>query len=481
MYTDNSKSVTASQVGSKTWNECFLEMVQGLSLRKGRDGNHKGKCPVHGGKSGTSFSTKIGYSGKILLHCWNDCTYRAIYEQLAGDGWLPLKNFETPEIVKQITTAVNALNWIGRGRASERSVLQAHIDIARNCGDDTFYASERDVAVRAKVSRRTVRPAEKWLERDGWLERVESATNNGIPALWRLRLPDAYSEKETKTTAIKTAHTNSPLREELRMGIHDRSCFSMSHAELFRNGRGLGKTCGKVYGAILPGPITSADLAKVLGYGDKRSVQIQIKRLAAHSMVVTIGFARVGLRGENAPLWWFGPKSEFDVAAELGLLGETQRQHDGYVEERIDYQRRCKFREQQAQWLPDGSAVDLATGEALINADGTRIRTIPTSEAPSGYVAAGLHDGDVFAHFLMRIGGREIEQDGKNIIIPSKNSLDSGGRPNSNKQAQQLHMEADELGKERDWLDREWRLDREEIKDERRRKQEAIALFRKSA
>lgn len=471
MFKQNSNFAGDSQVGSKTWNEYFLEMVQGLSLRKGRNGNYKRKCPVHGGKSDTSFSTKIGYSGKILLYCWSGCTYRAIYEQLAGDGWLPLKNFETPEIVKQIATAVNALNWIGLGKASERAVLMAYLAIARNCGDDTFYASERELALRSKLnSRQTVGLAEKRLARDGWLEKVEGATNNGLPALWRLCLPDAYSEKETKTTAIKNGHTNSPLREELRMAIHDRSCFSMSHAELFRNGRGLGKTAGKIYGAILGlGPITSADLAKVLGYGDKRSVQIQIKRLAAHSMVVTIGFARVGLRGENAPLWWFGPKSEFDVAAELGLLGETQRQHARHADERLSYSMIRKVKAGEAEWTENG-IVDRATGEVSIYRTGTNA----TTDAPSGYVAANANDTDAIARFLLEIGGRE--QNGR-IVAPEIDSVKANRADLAT-----WHMEPDKLARERERINREWedrKAEQERLENEKRQAKEVAALHRK--
>jgi DNA-binding MarR family transcriptional regulator len=383
--------------------------LQAISCFYGLSSKGRGECPVHGGKSGTSFSVSVGRNGNLLLRCFDDCTYRSIYDQIADDGLLPARTWDIPEEVREVELATKAASWVGRGKATEQAVLLAHIALARNCCRNPYGAAVRETAERAKVQQPiTVSRAQKRLEHAGWLEKVESArVKDGIAAVWRLCLPH---------NPVRSSVTHSPFpNKERRMCYLDRTPFSMAHAELFRYGAGLSRTAGGVYGGILGlGPITARQLAKHLGYKAKRSVELIIKRLASHGLIAP--YAKGYPSG--AVFWWFGPKSEFEVAAELGLLGETQRQHDRHAEQREARRMQLKLRDPKiAKVMPDSSVVDVTTGELLIDSNGNPGNTAPRSEAPSGYVAVGRDGTGAIAQFLKKLGGREIEINGRKALV----------------------------------------------------------------
>src|SRR5688500_6824450 len=55
------------------------EIIERYQLKPGKDGKHKGFCPVHGGKSGTSFAVSLDHRG-IGLKCWGGCTVDELVE-----------------------------------------------------------------------------------------------------------------------------------------------------------------------------------------------------------------------------------------------------------------------------------------------------------------------------------------------------------------------------------------------------------------
>jgi hypothetical protein len=100
-------------------------------LRRSGDG-FRGPCPIHGGRSGRSFAVRTGSKVDLLLLCFSRsprCSYSALYDKLAADGLLPPRGI--PESVTKVERAANAAQWVGRGKATERAVLLAHITIAK--------------------------------------------------------------------------------------------------------------------------------------------------------------------------------------------------------------------------------------------------------------------------------------------------------------------------------------------------------------
>jgi len=376
-------------------------------MRADRCGGFNGSCPVHGGRSGKFFSLKVSDSGKLLLHCFNGCTYRELYESLVERDLLPAKAFEIPEIVMAVSAAAQTHKWAGRTGSTDLVVLLAHITIAKRCNSDTYGASVRELAEIAKIGIYTVSSANRRLEKAGWL--VPEEKNWDKATIWRLQVPHGERVREQIDT----------LR--ISMGLENVSTYShpisMSHAEAFRHRRGLGKTAGRVYGAVLGEfrPITAYDVAAALGL-NKRSVEIALNRLRVHSMMRRVGRDR----RTKAIYWWLGPKNEFDVARELELSGETERQHKRHAEQRAAFQIHTGLKRGSARMADDGSIVDEETGEVLLDARGNRPGSSgkPT-EAPSGYVEIGDSDDlDAAERFLVRLGGRVTEKDGRRIVEP---------------------------------------------------------------
>lgn len=64
------------------------EIAQRAGARPYRDG-FRGPCPVHHGKSGTSFSVHQGEGGRVLLRCWRGCSTTDILGAL-GLRWADL-------------------------------------------------------------------------------------------------------------------------------------------------------------------------------------------------------------------------------------------------------------------------------------------------------------------------------------------------------------------------------------------------------
>jgi primase-polymerase (primpol)-like protein len=345
---------------------------------------------------------------------WNRDDYRkqtinkaiaiaGVYKPSRDDGLAPAKSWEVPEEVREVEKAANAARWIGRGKATERAVLFAHIAIPKSCCLNPYGASVREIAERSKKQQLiTVVRAHRRLEVAGWLEVVERHKGER-PTVWRLRVP-----KEGGGSKVTQSSPPTVYEECVKL---DPPLPSMSHAEVFRYGRGLGEAARPIFSAVFHcGPITAARIAKKLGYSDKRSVKVHLKRMEKLGLVARFG---IGDRS-RAVFWCLGPKNEFDLADERRLSGETQRQHHRHAEEREGWRIGRKLQNPKtATFMSDGSAVDATTGEILIDRMGYRVGTTPESEAPSGYVAVTPDESgaDAMQRFLKKLGGR-VTQDG---------------------------------------------------------------------
>ena len=333
------------------------ELAKRLKLYRYRNG-YRGACPVHPSKSRNSLSIAPGNEKSIILmHCFSGCSYREIYEQIASEhpDILPPKNFvdEVPEAVEQVKEALSTAPWVGRGKATELDVLVAHIQIADAARSDEYFASVREIAEHGKIQDpATVSRAQCRLIKAGWLLRLRRSGGDGRPAKWRLQVPP---ERDSQATFS--------VRKYRVQNVALRSLFLLTRSDLFRNGRGLGKTVGRIFGAItISGPVTAKNLAELLGYKAVRPIRNALKRLCHHGLVSEHG------RGPHgAKQWWLGPRSEHEVAEELGLLGETERQRERHMNQRHAYSIVRKYRRRPVEVVVDGSVVNAITGEVLVD------------------------------------------------------------------------------------------------------------------
>ena len=462
----------------------YVERVAGrYGLTLQSDGSYRGSCPIHGGESGTSFLIGVSRYGQVLPTCFGGrCSRADLFELFAKDGLKapPQSN----EQLCEIEHAARKASWAGRGRATQFAVLLAHIAIAKDCFQNPYGASERELKERAKISSgKTLRRANRGLVEGGWLYKTK-ASENATPNEWELRLPatdnvngdccvvgeadvaalalcpagnsacpqalatsapapspdSAYAPPVSSQDARRTAESSldpasarrkhalatEPKEDETAPTLSLKKATksggatvpfpSMRHAEIFRYGKGLGPTAGRVFGVVLElGPITAADIAEILRL-PKRSVNDQLKRLTKVDMVVEVGRVKGGRTGQIARLWWFGPKSEFEVAEERELMGRTQAQRVQHAREREVRSVHLKRLKGTARYADHNLAVivDSATGEVLRDKDGSLPAMASVSEARSGYKAITPDErgADAMQRFLEKLGGR-VTQDGK--------------------------------------------------------------------
>lgn len=224
-----------------------------------------------------------------------------------------------PEVIAEIAEIERIADracerWTGRSGATDRAILQAHLNIARRCGSLEHGASVREVAVSAGInSISTVSSAHGRLERDQYLRRIEKA-DHGAAARYVVGLPKSRS------------------RTILPMGALGDCSGQELGADVFRWRGGLGKSAARVYLALLIGG-TTEELAGRLGCTIS-AVRKQLRRLA------TVGLAARDMLGR----WGRTPADLDDVARHLGVKGEGDRQRARYQYERELYRLRGESR-----------------------------------------------------------------------------------------------------------------------------------------
>jgi len=170
------------------------------------------------------------------------------------------------------------------------------------------------------------------LRAGGWCERIERATAHHA-ARYRL-------VRHAKVTADN---------DFVKYNAADST-------EVFRRGRGLGLSAGRVYsGVVERGPVKTGQLITLLQMS-RSAVERQLRKLYTHGLIIN---------ADNQ--WCIGSKPLAQLESELGLTGETMRQHERHAEQREQWRMRNMRRHERATIVADGSVVDTETGEVLMN------------------------------------------------------------------------------------------------------------------
>src|SRR5260370_33358445 len=108
----------------------------------------RGACPVHGGKSRTSFVLSVSVSGRILINCFLGCSIDEIAAQIETDIGisLPRGTVRDDDAIRSVAEAVNGLTFSGRTAATDQAVLRALLEISRRIGSLEIGASLRELA-----------------------------------------------------------------------------------------------------------------------------------------------------------------------------------------------------------------------------------------------------------------------------------------------------------------------------------------------
>jgi hypothetical protein len=89
------------------------------------------------------------------------------------------------KVVQQIEQHADAIAWPGKAGSTDRAVLQAHLDLARELGLLTYGASDRFIGERAGTRYATANKAHKRLVARGWLTRLQKGKGPKA-STWRL-------------------------------------------------------------------------------------------------------------------------------------------------------------------------------------------------------------------------------------------------------------------------------------------------------
>jgi hypothetical protein len=175
-----------------------------------------------------------------------------------------------------------------------------------------------------------------------------------------------------------------------------------AYCELFRRGRGLGPAAGRVFSAICElGPIDARAIALALEFRNTQPVRRQLKRLSAKGLIR--GFKTPDMKGLAYDL---GPKSEFELEEELGLIDATKKQRERYDEERAQYRLSLLEKAGRTTWS-NGEVIDKQTGEVLIDRQGrTPNLSRRRRDSDTKRVIVTIDDPEAAARFLQRLGGR---------------------------------------------------------------------------
>jgi hypothetical protein len=211
--------------------------------------------------------------GKILVYC-HRCRADAvaIIRELVHRDLLPNNFRESSKalaLISEVRAAAQATTWKGIAALTDVVVLLVLLAIARRCLKSNFSAAVREIALSARRHEGTVSRSLRRLVKAGWLERATAARVKHA-AIWRLRLPADKADRDATIPHAERAddrvlHSDPCLIQGDRAGLtHPAPPFDH---DLFRCGKGLGPTKGRIYSLLLT-PMKPCGIAEELAYKD---------------------------------------------------------------------------------------------------------------------------------------------------------------------------------------------------------------------
>jgi Bifunctional DNA primase/polymerase, N-terminal len=322
----------------------------------------RGRCPICNTRSDDSLSAIAGERVPVLVTCFtkDDADHRRLLHRWLIERGVRKDAFgvREPELLDLVSTAVERYSWRGVSGMTDRTVLLlAVLPTARKRHGASFHLDSRTVARLAAVHQTTALRSLRRLRRIGFLLQIAPADRHSVPPkspLW--------------CVAIAQHHQNAPSSPHDACARSANECptfphHSMSESATQYDAIGSDGQSHNRYNAIPDhtrcadlwwhpssrrfslGPACEQILRIIEGGGEKGissvriaarrgskavtgSLQRGLRRLEQAGLILRIGAER------RSVLWVRAMKSEQDVAADLGVLGETERQHEMIREER---------------------------------------------------------------------------------------------------------------------------------------------------
>jgi predicted transcriptional regulator len=207
--------------------------------------------------------------------------------------------------IAEMRHAASRHPWPGRSGSTDRAVHEAILVMAETAGKIHPALSVRDVADRAAVSRSTASNAMHRLAHRGWLGKEHrEGVGTDRAHTWMLLRPNL----DTQSTHPRTLCDTS---------VQD----ALAH-DVWRWGRGLGRSAWLVWGHLSPVPTQPRELSQALGRSSS-AVRRQLRKLAD-----------VGLAVQVAEGWVRGEADLDEVSRALGADGIGRRQAQAHALQR---------------------------------------------------------------------------------------------------------------------------------------------------
>jgi DNA-binding MarR family transcriptional regulator len=251
----------------------------------------------------------------------------------------------------EAAAAHHSERWLGRGGASDLAVLRAHIWVAQACRRMPYHADVRTLSNESGVSTSTVSRANERLVRSGWLIPHAERTSATDAQTWRVQIPPRLDSNALRDTQDSWG-SSVPQGAEVRSADSRELDLSRVGDDVWRWDGGLGKSCQRVYQAILESPSsTEAELAARLGYKGPSSVRGHLNRLRRVGLAERLGDGR----------WTVGTTTPAEAARLLGVEGYADRQRERHKQERLDFRQQLHLLEVTRE----GVLFDPTTGEVM--------------------------------------------------------------------------------------------------------------------
>jgi hypothetical protein len=265
-----------------------------------------------------------------------------------------------PSLLEELTAVEAAAArrrelWKGSGGANDLAVLRAHLAVAERCRRMPYHADVRTLGDEAGLSRSTASRANGRLVRSGWLVPHAERSTATTAKKWHIQVPP-----ELRTHTVRDIQdiegSNVPEKTQSQgQGPIDRQARGQRpHPEhdVWRWGGGLGKSCERVYEALLESPSwEERSLANHLGLKTRTGLRRHLNRLRAVGLAMRVSEGR----------WAVGRSTLTDAARLLRVDGHADQQRERYAQERLDYREQLGL----LNATDDGVLFDPETGEVL--------------------------------------------------------------------------------------------------------------------
>ena len=264
--------------------------------------------------------------------------------------------------VQELREHSGRMSWRGTGGATDKAVYEALLKIAVRIGRIHDSMPPSEVGELAGVHGRTAGRSLKRL-RARRLIRLDEPSDGKMPAArWSLKT----------VPATQVTHTGPTLFEAVWKPFAADASQSVA-ADIFRWGKGLGKSKWRIWSMLSEIPLGTTDLAAAVGT-TRRTVQRHLAELVEY-----------GLATRASDGWVRGAATHKEVADRLGVIGEGTRQKERHRFQRVGYKaarQEYAASEPPERITPDGEVVRTAELRPRSNAHTEHSRCVDRPHPP---------------------------------------------------------------------------------------------------